>query len=79
MRWNNRRHKDDIGPTKPTYGKTRLEDKMTAEDDAGGKDSFQNPLTYEGGADDSHECADEKVRILQPDGQPVPRWRDKRT
>jgi hypothetical protein len=48
----------------------------------GRKDGFQNPLTHEGAAPDapdSNERADDKVRILQPDGQPVPRWRERRT
>jgi hypothetical protein len=54
-----------------------------AEDKAGGrKDGFQNPLTHEGAAPDadvSSERADDRVRILQPNGQPVPRSRETRT
>jgi hypothetical protein len=47
----------------------------------GRKDGFQNALTHEGAASDapdSNERADDKVRILQPDGDPVPRWRELR-
>lgn len=47
------------------------------------KDGFQNPLTHEGAAPDAdvsnEERADDRVRILQPDGQPAPRWRERRT
>jgi hypothetical protein len=54
-----------------------------AEDKAGGrKDGFQNPLMHEGAAPDadvSGERADDRVRILQPNGQPVPRSRETRT
>jgi hypothetical protein len=60
-----------------------VEAKTVTEDEAGGrKDGFQNPLIHVGAApnrEDSNERADDKVRILQPDGQPVPRWREKGT
>jgi hypothetical protein len=61
-----------------------VEVKTVAEDKARGgrKEGFQNPLTHEGAApdaDDSDERTDDKVRILQPDGQPVPRGRERRT
>jgi hypothetical protein len=47
----------------------------------GRKEGFQNPLTHEGAAPDARdsiERADDKVRILQPNGKPVPRWRQGR-
>jgi hypothetical protein len=60
-----------------------VEAKTVTEDNVGGrKDGSQIPLTHEGAApdaEDGNECADDKVRILQPDGQPVPRWRERRT
>jgi hypothetical protein len=52
---------------------------MVAEDKAGArKDGFQNPLVHEGAAPDAKDANEEpaidKVRILQPDGQPIPTW-----
>jgi hypothetical protein len=50
--------------------------------DGGRKEGLQNSLTHDGAApdaDDSNERADDRVRILQPDGEPVPRWREGRT
>ena len=47
------------------------------------KDGFQNPLVHEGAAPDANvaneELANDKVKILQPDGQPIATWRGGRT
>jgi hypothetical protein len=53
---------------------------MLAEEKAGPrKDGLQNPLVHEGAAPDANDAneqpANDKVRILQPDGQPIPTWR----
>jgi hypothetical protein len=60
-----------------------VEARSLTEDEAGGRtDGFQSPLVHVGASpnpEDSNERADDKVRILQPDGQPVPRWRERRT
>ena len=51
---------------------------MTEQDDEGARrEGFQNSLTHEGvpaDEDDSNQRADDKVTVLQPDGEPVPRW-----
>jgi hypothetical protein len=57
---------------------------MVAEDRAGArKDGFQNPLVHEGADPDAYDAngepANDKVKILQPDGQPIPTWRGRRT
>jgi hypothetical protein len=44
------------------------------------KEGFQNPLVHEGAAPDANvELANDKVKILQPDGQPIATWRGGRT
>ena len=57
---------------------------MVAEDSARRrKDGFQNALVHEGAAPDANvpneELANDKVKILQPDGHPIPTWRGRRT
>jgi hypothetical protein len=52
---------------------------MVVEDKGGTrKDGFQNPLVHEGAAPDANDAdeepANDKVKILQPDGQPIPTW-----
>jgi hypothetical protein len=55
-----------------------MEVEMTEHDDEGTRrEGFQNSLTHEGvpaDGDDSNQRADDKVTVLQPDGEPVPRW-----
>ena len=48
------------------------------------KEGFQNPLVHEGAAPHANdaneeELANDKVKILQPNGEPIPTWRGRRT
>jgi hypothetical protein len=70
--------------TSTKHNETRSKGTMVAEDRAGRrKDGFQNPLVHEGAALDANvpneELANDKVKILQPNGQPIPTWRGRKT
>jgi hypothetical protein len=75
---------EHFGATTDCMSKTHGGWKKVAEQDKDGgrKENLQNSLTHEDAApdaDDSNERADDRVRSPQPDGVPVPRWREGRT